>query len=258
MTHQSAALVAGASRGIGAAFVEALLQRRDIDQVHAVSRQPDKSDLLTGLRSAHPSRLFLHQADCTSETALTTLPERIGACLADGQKPRLRLLINCIGLLHDEQRDILPEKKLEQVSMASLEALFRVNAIVPILLARTFLPWLHHDQPACFATLSARVGSITDNRLGGWYSYRASKAAQNQLLHTFAIEAQRRVPSLTCLALHPGTTDTGLSQPFQRHVAQEKLFSPHFVAQRLLQIIDSAGVEQSGGFYAWDGSSIPW
>ena len=109
-----------------------------------------------------------------------------------------------------------------------------------------------------FASLSARVGSIEDNRLGGWYAYRASKAAQNQFLRTFAVEARRRAKNLIVLALHPGTVETGLSAPFRSNVPAKKLFSSDFAAECLLRNMENAGEENSGGFFAWDGLPIPW
>jgi NAD(P)-dependent dehydrogenase (short-subunit alcohol dehydrogenase family) len=135
---------------------------------------------------------------------------------------------------------------------------YRVNTLAPALIARYFLPLLNHRERAVFASLSARVGSIGDNRLGGWYSYRASKAAQNMFTRGLAIECGRRAKRVICLALHPGTTDTGLSEPFQGRVPEGKLFSPDFAAGKLLECIDGAGPADSGGFFAWDGAPIPW
>jgi NAD(P)-dependent dehydrogenase (short-subunit alcohol dehydrogenase family) len=166
------------------------------------------------------------------------------------------LLINASGLLHAP--GIEPEKLLEHVDAAALRQLFEVNAHGPILLARALLPWLVRKRRIIYASLSARVGSIDDNRLGGWYGYRASKAAQNQLLKTLAIELRRRNPEAIVLVLHPGTTDTHLSRPFQRNVAPGKLFSPDFVASRLMAIIEAAESDNSGRFIAWDGEEIPW
>jgi len=108
------------------------------------------------------------------------------------------------------------------------------------------------------AVLSARVGSITDNQLGGWYSYRASKAALNMVLKSAAVEYRRRLPRVKLLAFHPGTTDTALSRPFQRGVAPEKLFSPEFVARRLAQLLDQLQPDGELSYLAWDGSSIEW
>jgi NAD(P)-dependent dehydrogenase (short-subunit alcohol dehydrogenase family) len=135
---------------------------------------------------------------------------------------------------------------------------FAVNALGPLLLAKHLHPLLAHAQPAVLVNLSARVGSIGDNRLGGWYAYRGAKAAQNQFTRTLSIELARRAPNLVCVALHPGTVDTGLSKPFQGSVDAAKLFSPRYSAQRLLAVIDGLRREHSGRFFAWDGSEIPW
>jgi NAD(P)-dependent dehydrogenase (short-subunit alcohol dehydrogenase family) len=205
------------------------------------------------LLERHGDRLQILSVDSTLESDVVRLANEVRE-----RDQRLHWLINCAGLLHDSARSIRPEKRLEQVDIAQLEALFRINTFAPILLAKHFLPLLNHDQPACFASLSARVGSISDNHLGGWYSYRASKAAQNQFIRTFAIEAQRRAPNLTCLALHPGTTDTGLSKPFQKNVPGEKLFSTAYVAEQLLDIVFSRPAADSGKFLAWDNSEIMW
>ncbi len=102
------------------------------------------------------------------------------------------------------------------------------------------------------------MGSIDDNRLGGWYGYRASKAAQNMLTKTMAIELRRLNPSIICVALHPGTVDTDLSRPFQRHVPKDKLFSPEQAAKQLLQVIAGLDSDDNGGFFAWDGKPIAW
>jgi NAD(P)-dependent dehydrogenase (short-subunit alcohol dehydrogenase family) len=166
------------------------------------------------------------------------------------------LIINSTGLLH--AKDVAPEKMLEQISLAAMQQIFAVNAYGPILLAQALMPWLKARRRVVFASLSARVGSIADNRLGGWYSYRASKAAQNQLLKTLSVELVRRNPESVVLALHPGTTDTGLSRPFQANVSQEKLFSPDFVAERLLHLMTQATPVDTGRFIAWDGQAIDW
>jgi NAD(P)-dependent dehydrogenase (short-subunit alcohol dehydrogenase family) len=247
------AVVVGASQGIGLAIVKDLLNRPQVSRVYAASRMAMLSAELGTLAESHADRLQILSVDSTQEPDIVRLANEVRE-----RDQRLHWLINCAGLLHDAARNIRPEKRLEQVDMAQLEALFRINAFAPILLAKHFLPLLHHDQPACFASLSARVGSISDNQLGGWYSYRASKAAQNQFIRTFAIEAQRRAPNLTCLALHPGTTDTGLSKPFQKNVSQEKLFSTTFVAERLTDIVLRSTPADSGRFFAWDGSEITW
>ena len=144
------------------------------------------------------------------------------------------------------------------MNRGSLRRSFEVNAFGPLLLAKALEPALPRDLPFHFASLSARVGSISDNRLGGWYAYRAAKAAQNQLLRTLAIEWRRRLPLACVTALHPGTTATGLSEPFRSSVPPAKLFSPERAADQLLEVLAMRRADQSGEFLAWDGQPIPW
>ncbi|MFN3714856.1 MAG: SDR family NAD(P)-dependent oxidoreductase [Alcanivoracaceae bacterium] len=247
------AVVIGASHGIGLAMVRQMLTLPTITRLYACSRHALLSDELAELAVHQGDRLQCLSVDVTRETDIARLANEVRE-----RDQKLHWLVNCAGLLHDPARDIRPEKRLENVDIGQLEAVFRVNAFAPILLARHFLPLLSHDAPATFASLSARVGSIGDNELGGWYSYRASKAAQNQLLRTLAIEARRRAPNLTVISLHPGTTDTTLSRPFQRNVPDGKLFSPAFVAEKLLPLVLDIRPQQSGRFLAWDGTEIPW
>jgi NAD(P)-dependent dehydrogenase (short-subunit alcohol dehydrogenase family) len=150
------------------------------------------------------------------------------------------------------------EKSLVQVDLAGLQASFLHNAFAPLLLLKHLLPLLRGRHPCQVAMLSARVGSIGDNRLGGWYSYRASKAALNQLLRTASIELARLNPNACVLSLHPGTTDTELSRPFQANVPPERLFTPAFVAERLLAVLANKTPADSGSFRAWDDQQIPW
>jgi NAD(P)-dependent dehydrogenase (short-subunit alcohol dehydrogenase family) len=133
-----------------------------------------------------------------------------------------------------------------------------VNGAGPLLLAKHLEPLLPSRQRAVFASLSARVGSIGDNRLGGWYAYRGAKAAQNMYLRTLSIELARRARGTICVALHPGTTNTDLSQPFQGRVPADKLFSPRLAVEQLLGVIDRLALADNGGFYAWNGDPIPW
>lgn len=247
------AVVTGASRGIGLAMVRQLFCLPEVTHVYACSRNASASEALLELAEQQGERMSLLDVDLLLEEDIAGLAGRVAEYDA-----QVHWLINCAGVLHDAAQQLRPEKRIEDIDSLRLQKLFQLNAFAPILLARYFLPLLRHDRPATFASLSARVGSISDNQLGGWYGYRASKAAQNQFLRTFAIEARRRAPRLTVLALHPGTTDTGLSAPFQANVPAEKLFTPAFAAQQLLQIILGCEVEHSGRFYAWDGREIPW
>ena len=247
------AVVIGASHGIGLAMVRNLLGREKVRRVYAASRHALLSEELAMLQEQHGERLQLLSVDSTREDDIARLANEVRE-----RDQRLHWLINCAGVLHDPARGIRPEKRLEQVDTAQLEALFRLNAFAPVLLAKHFLALLSHDAPACFASLSARVGSITDNQLGGWYSYRASKAALNQLLHTASIELSRLNPNSCVLSLHPGTTDTALSKPFQANVPADKLFTPHYSAECLLAQIEQHGPAQTGTFWGWDGQPIPW
>lgn len=252
ISENSAALVFGANGGLGRAFVHHLLAQSDIGIVWAATRQPD-SERLQALRAEYGDRIRPVAVDITNEQAVAALAEQVGTVT-----PRLHLLVNAFGFLHDAEAGIRPEKRLEDLSADGLAQNFAVNAMAPALIARAFIGLLSHQERAVYASLSARVGSITDNRLGGWYAYRMSKAAQNMFTRGLAIECGRRAKKLICLALHPGTTDTALSEPFQSRVPEGKLFSPEFAAGKLLDVIDAAGIEDSGRFFAWDGEPIPW
>ncbi len=173
----------------------------------------------------------------------------------------LNLVLNVAGLLHRYDHQGAgpgPERRLADVTPDWLVESFRVNAAGPLLIAKHVQSLLPRREHAVFASLSARVGSIEDNRLGGWYAYRGSKAAQNMFTRGLAIELKRRCPGIVCVGLHPGTTDTGLSAPFQRGVPAGKLFSPDRAAGHLLAVIDGLGVQDNGSFRAWDGQPIPW
>lgn len=225
------AVVIGASGGIGKAFVDALAAAgTDVTALARSAAAPaDRIDLL-------------------DEGSITAAAARTGA---DGP---VDLVIVSAGLLHDG--GLAPEKSWRDLSADALARSFAVNAIGPALVAKHFLPLMPRQGRAAFAVLSARVGSITDNRLGGWYGYRASKAALNMLVKTLAIELARTRPQALCVGLHPGTVDTGLSKPFQRGVAPDKLFTPTYAADRMLAVLGSLSPDDSGGCFAWDGSRI--
>ena len=224
------AVVIGASGGIGAALAAALTAQGS--EVYRVARSGAGSIPL----------------DLTDDDSIAAAAATIGA---DGP---VDLVIVATGLL--QSADVKPEKRWRDLDPGILAQYFAINAIGPALVAKHFLPLLAPDRRAVFAALSARVGSIADNRLGGWYGYRASKTALNMLVKTLSIELARSRPEAVCVSLHPGTVDTGLSRPFQRGVPPDRLFTPQVSAQHLLAVLDRLGPDDSGSCFAWDGLRI--
>ncbi len=232
-------VVAGAGGGIGSEFVRQLSSSRKIGRVFALYRQPPPS-VEAGTENL--------SCDLTDEDSIRRAAKTVAA------HGPVDAAIVATGLLHDDT--IQPEKSLASINADSMLGVFRINTVGPVLLAKHFLPLLRRDAKTLFAALSARVGSISDNRLGGWSSYRASKAALNMLLRTAAIEHKRRWPESIVVGLHPGTVDTPLSSPFQRRVPEGRLFTPAYSVERLLDVLDNLGPADSGGFFAWDGQPI--
>ncbi len=244
------ALVVGASQGIGLGFVRHLLLDECIGQVYATHRGEATTEL-SKLALRHSSCLSLIPMDITDEAQITQ-----GVARIKDKSNRLHLAIYCVGFLH--AGNVQPEKSLQQIQAEHLLRYFQVNSIGAVLLAKHVLPLLKHDQPSVFASISAKVGSIGDNQLGGWYGYRASKAALNMFMRTVAIEYSRKSPKTLVVMLHPGTTDTLLSKPFQRHIPPDQLFSVERTVTQLLAVIDKLQLEDSGQFFSWDGRCLPW
>ena len=241
-------MVQGASRGIGLELVRQQLARGE--RVVATCRTPERATALHELADGE-QQLQILQLDLSREDTI----ERAARAVQQ-HVDELSLLVNAAGLLHDGA--LQPEKKLAQVSPKHLQRVFEVNAFGPLLVTKHFAPLLVHGKRAVLANLSARVGSIEDNRLGGWYAYRASKCAQNMFTRNAAIELARRSREIIVVALHPGTVDTNLSQPFQRNVPPHKLFDVSRAAAQLLHVIDNLDRDSNGHFFAYDGSHIPW
>ncbi|MBW4659334.1 MAG: SDR family NAD(P)-dependent oxidoreductase [Drouetiella hepatica Uher 2000/2452] len=241
-----AALIVGAGQGIGLGFVQQMLQTDRPQRIYATYRNP-QSELLT----LDDSRLQCLPMDITEEIQIAAVVEKIRS-----EVKGLHTVINCVGVLHDGTMQ--PEKSLRQINADQLLRYFQVNSIGAVLLAKQVQPLLKHGDRAIFATISAKVGSIGDNQLGGWYGYRASKAALNMLMKNTAIEYKRTCPRAIVVTLHPGTTDTQLSQPFQRNVPTEKLFSVDRTVQQLLEVIDRLQESDSGEFFSWNGDRLPW
>ncbi len=230
------ALVFGAGGGVGGALAARL--RDQGYEVAILTRRPAPDWSGRQLRF-----------DLEDEASLAAA----AAELKEGES--IRRVIVATGLLHAD--GISPERSNSALDAAQLMRLYAINAVGPALIAKHFLPLLPRTEPSVFAALSARVGSIGDNRLGGWHSYRAAKAALNMLIRTMAIELKRSRPEAILVGLHPGTVDTGLSKPFQRGVPEGRLFTPDESAEHLLAVVDGLRLEDSGGVFAWDGARIP-
>lgn len=244
------ALIVGASQGIGLGFVRALLQQGNITSIYATYRNPDAAELFA-LEQQHGDRLKCLQVDITQESQIATALKQI----KDDVK-QLHKAIYCVGVLHEG--NLSPEKSLRQIDPEKLIYSFQVNSIGAVLLAKHLMPLFNKSDRSIFAAISAKVGSIGDNRLGGWYGYRASKAALNMFLKTTAIEYSRRCPKTIVVVLHPGTTDTRLSQPFQKNVPPGKLFPVEHTVDLLFRVISNLEMKDSGEFFSWDGTKLPW
>jgi NAD(P)-dependent dehydrogenase (short-subunit alcohol dehydrogenase family) len=221
-------IVIGASGGIGGALADLFEERGE--RVHRLSRRTHGLDLAN--------------------------PESIAAAAAEQPFDHVRRLVIATGLLHEE--GMVPERSLRDLDVDQLQRTFLVNAVGPALALRHFVPLLARSERVEVALLSARVGSIADNRLGGWYGYRASKAALNQIVRTAAVEIARSRPDAVVAALHPGTVDTAMSRPFQANVAAERLFTPARSASCLADVLATLTVADSGGFFDWRGKAIPF
>ncbi|QOW06768.1 SDR family oxidoreductase [Vibrio parahaemolyticus] len=232
-------LIVGGNGGIGLAMVKEALVRFPQAQIHATYRRtkPDYEH----------SALIWHQVDVTDEAQVKNLGQAVKS---------IDWVINCVGMLHTSNKG--PEKNVSMVESDFFLQNIAVNTLPSMLLAKYFTPLLKRSGTPKFAVISAKVGSISDNRLGGWYSYRASKAALNMFLKTMSIEWQRTLKNGVVLALHPGTTDTALSEPFQANVPEGKLFTPKRVASDLMGQIAKAAPQDSGAFLTYDGERLPW
>jgi NAD(P)-dependent dehydrogenase (short-subunit alcohol dehydrogenase family) len=231
---KSSAVIVGASGGIGGAFEATLIEEGAFAVVHGFAR----------------SRSGAQHLDLLDEASIAAA----AAHVAKGPPPSL--IIVATGLLHEGDHG--PEKSLRDLDPAWLAKVHAVNAIGPALVAKHFLPLMPRAGRSVFAMLSARIGSIADNRLGGWHGYRASKAALNMLMRNLAIEEQRRNDRAIVVALHPGTVDTALSRPFQANVAAGKLFDTERAALQLLDVIEALKPHDSGKVFDFEGSEIPF
>lgn len=240
MSQRNCHLVIGSGGGIANAAVQSLLQQHPDDDVLAISRQ------LQSL-PAQVRQLVCDASEDGIQQALVALEPWQG---------RIRNVLISSGVLHTET--LRPEKRAEDLRLASLMDVLRINTAVPAMWLCGLINLLRGADDCHLFVLSARVGSIADNHKGGWYSYRASKAALNMVVKTGAIEYARRAPNVKIIAFHPGTVDTKLSRPYQRNMPPDKLFSAEFAAQRLLALRKELKPDGEASFMDWDGKSIEW
>ena len=245
------ALVIGATQGIGLGFVRSLLADQRVKKLFCTYRDVTTATELLELVKEHGERLVCLELDVTNETQIESALKQVKS-----EVNELHLALYCVGVLHEG--DISPEKSLRHLNAENLLYTFHVNSIGAAIVAKHLAPIFGRNTHSIFAAISAKVGSIGDNRLGGWYGYRASKAALNLFMRTTAIEFGRRCPNTIVVALHPGTTDTRLSKPFQDNVPEEQLFSVEKTVNLLTGVMSKLTLEDSGTFYSWNGSELPW
>lgn len=230
--------VIGASGGIGNALIDHFIQSDQVKKIYAYSRTDAvfQSDKVIG-----------HFIDLADETTIAQAAAKIDVDALD-------IIIIATGLLHDNA--LQPEKSLNDLGMAKFRDVYTINVFGPALVMKYFSKFLPRDRKSVLASLSARVASIGDNRMGGWYAYRSSKTALNMIIKNTAIELGRRLKQACVIGLHPGTVDTALSEPFQSHVKPGKLFTAPQSAAYLIDVINQVSVDDTGRVFAWDGAII--
>jgi len=247
------AVIFGAGGGIGAAMASRLTEAPNCSRLTLIGRNISKIE--ENVNASGDADIKMLQADICDENSIADVAAQLGEHI-NADAP-VQLFINACGILHDEENGLQPERSIRHLSNESFQKVFAINSFGPALLIKHFLPLMPHDQRSVFASLSARVGSISDNKIGGWYAYRASKAAHNMLIKTASLEARMKYKQAVIVGLHPGTVATNLSAPFRGNVSPEKLFSPSQSANYLLDVMDNLTIAQSGSVFAWDGKEIP-
>ena len=230
----------GVNGAIGNAFVSKFLQNSNIEKIYTFSRSPLQTD--------NNSKVQHLKLNITNEKEIIEASNSI--------QDTLDLIIIATGILHNDK--IQPEKTYANINIQQLETNFLINTISPALIIKHFIKFLPKDKKSIIGVLTARVGSISDNKLGGWYSYRASKAALNMLIKTFSIELSRKLKQNIIVGLHPGTVDSDLSKPFQGFVPKEKLFSPSHSVNCLMNVLENLDLKDTGKIFDWQGLEIAY
>ena len=230
--------IIGSSGGIGRAFLDAYIADKEISNIYSISRTEVESN---------DERIIHINIDVTDEVSVKAAASKIG-------ENRLDKLIVATGILHTELFG--PEKSIKDIKIENFVKIFSVNAFGPALIGKYFLPLMKKDKKSIAAFLSARVGSISENKLGGWYAYRASKSALNQIIKNFSIEAKRTNPTGIIIGLQPGTVKSKLSEPFQKNVKKGKLLLPKDSVKSLIRVIENVMQNDSGKIFDWKGEEI--
>ncbi|KAG7462429.1 hypothetical protein MATL_G00184700 [Megalops atlanticus] len=258
------ALIQGASRGIGLEFCRHLLLKKSQVTVVATCRYPENAVDLMGLAAQNSARITVFKMDVNREADIKDTAEIVEKTFG-----KVDLVINSSAMLHPSGKG---ETSLKDVSAQGIISTLTTNTVGPLVMAKYFAPLLlkgsggFGQQPpekakqhsGIIVNMTAKVGSIGDNALGGWYSYRMSKAALNMATRNLSIELGRGRPKVVCVSLHPGTVNTDLSRPYHRNIPENKLFSTEYCVQCLMKIIDNLSMEKTGKAFAWDGSELPW
>ncbi|XP_067092872.1 C-signal [Osmerus mordax] len=258
------ALIQGASRGLGLEFCKQILLNKSPACVIATCRNPENAVELLNLASQHPGKVTVLKLDVNREDDISSAAEKVKQSFGT-----LDLIINSSAMLHPSGKG---ETSLRDVSAQGIISTLTTNTVGPLVMAKYFAPLLQKgaglfgQQPpekakqhsGIIVNMTAKVGSISDNALGGWYSYRMSKAALNMATRNLSIELGRSRPRVVCVSMHPGTVDTDLSKPYHRNVPKERLFSTQHSVHCLLGIIDTLNIGKTGKAYNWDGSELPW
>ena len=235
---QKKIVIIGSSGAIGRAFVDLYSKIDTVEDIFSFSKTQTEFG---------SNKVKSFPIDIEDEVSIKSAAEAIGS-------QKIDTVIVATGILHN--KDFGPEKSIKDLDSDNFLKVLKINTVGPAIIGKYFLPLLTKDQKSVFAFLSARVGSISENKLGGWYSYRASKTALNQVIKNFSIEISRTNPNAVILGLQPGTVESNLSEPFKKNVARDKLFTPEYSAEMLANVILDSTQDNSGDLLSWDGETI--